>query len=235
MIKKQKIKLSEAWKKVDFTKPSTWMLIFSNVVVIFFAIVDNLSAVEVLWIYWIQSVIVGVFNFVKIISLKEFSTVGLRRGAGGELPPTKAAKISTAIFFLIHYGFFHFVYAMFLGGFSGITRTSSSGSQANYLLFTSLIFFISYLIEYIQSARTQTEEIPNLGAVMFAPYFRIIPMHMTIIFGGFISMLGAIFEVKIDLAIIVLFVGIKTYIELVTNAVDFFSYSTQIAKEKVEN
>jgi len=235
MIKKRKIKLSEAWKKVDFSKPSTWMIVFSNVIVILFAIFDELSAVEVLWIYWIQSVIIGVFNFIRIITLKEFTTIGLRRGAGGELPATKAAKISTAIFFLIHYGFFHFVYAMFLGGFSGITRTSSSGSQANYLLFTSLIFFISYLVEYIQSARTQTEEIPNLGAVMFAPYFRIIPMHMTIIFGGFLSMIGAIISMNIDLAIIVLFVGIKTYVELITSAVDFYSFSTQMAAEKVDS
>jgi len=234
MAKRQKIKLSELWAKVDFSKPSTLMLIFSNVIVIFFAIVDNLSAVEVLWIYWMQSVIIGIFNFIKILSLKEFSTTGFKRGAGGELPATKAAKISTAIFFLLHYGFFHFVYAMFLGGFSGITRTSSSGSQADYLLFTSLIFFISYLIEYIQSSRTPPEEIPNLGAVMFAPYFRIIPMHMTIIFGGFISMLGAIFAVEINLAIIILFVGIKTYVDLLTHAVDFYSFSKQLAREQVE-
>jgi hypothetical protein len=235
MRKRPHLKLSDLWAKVDFSKPSTWMLIFSNVIVIFFAIVDNLSAVEVLWIYWIQSVIIGIFNFIKIISLKEFSTAGFRRGAGGELPPTKAAKISTAIFFLIHYGFFHFVYAMFLGGFSGITRTNTSTSQSDYLIFTSLIFFISYLIEYIQSYRNKPEEIPNLGAVMFAPYFRIIPMHMTIIFGGFLSMIGAIISMNIDLAIIVLFVGIKTYVELITSAVDFYTFSTQMAAEKIDS
>ncbi len=97
MIEKRKIKLSEAWRKVDFSKPSTWMIVFSNVIVIFFAIVDNLSAFEVLWIYWFQSVIIGVFNFIRIISLKEFTTTGFRR-SGNELPPTKAAKFSTAIF-----------------------------------------------------------------------------------------------------------------------------------------
>ena len=234
MVEKRKIKLSETWKKVDFSKTSTWMIVFSNVIVIFFAIVDNLSAFEVLWIYWFQSVIIGVFNFIKIISLKEFTTTGLRRGAS-ELPPTNAAKISTAIFFLIHYGFFHFVYAMFLGGFSGITGSSPSNSQGNYLLITSFIFFISYLIEYIQSTRTLQGEIPNLGVIMFAPYFRIIPMHFTIIFGGFVSVLGSFISMNLDLLIIVLFVGIKTFIEIITNAVDFYSLSAQTAKERVDN
>jgi hypothetical protein len=233
MIEKRKIKLSEAWMKVNFSKPSTWMIVFSNVIVIFFAIVDNLSAVEVLWIYWIQSVIIGLFNFIRIITLKEFTTTGFRR-SGNELPPTKSAKISTAIFFLIHYGFFHFVYAIFLGGFSGIRGSSILNSQSNYLLITSFIFFISYLIEYIQSTRTQPEIIPNLGVLMFAPYFRIIPMHFTIIFGGFVSVLGSLISIKLDLFIIVLFVGIKTFIEIITNAVDIFSFSTQMAKE-IEN
>jgi len=234
MIEKRKIKLSEAWKKVDFSKTSTWMIVFSNVIVIFFAIVDNLSAFEVLWIYWFQSVIIGVFNFIKMISLKEFTNTGFQRG-GSELPPTKAAKFSTAIFFLIHYGFFHFVYAIFLGGFSGIPGSGTLNSQNNYLLITSLVFFISYLIEYIQSTRTLQGEIPNLGVIMFAPYFRIVPMHFTIIFGGFVSVLGSFISMNLDLLIIVLFVGIKTFIEIITNAVDFFSLSAQTAKERIDN
>jgi len=124
---------------------------------------------------------------------------------------------------------------MFLGGFSGIASASASNSEISYLYYTSFIFFVSYLIEFIQASRAAEEEIPNLGAVMFAPYFRIIPMHVTIIIGGFISMLGAIFEVKIDLAIIVLFVGIKTFVDLITHAVDFLTISTQLVKEKADN
>jgi len=32
-----------------------------------------------------------------------------------------------------------------------------------------------------------------------------------------------------------LFVGIKTFIEIITNAVDFFSFSAQTAKERIDN
>ncbi len=65
---------------------------------------------------------------------------------------------------------------------------------------------------------------------MFAPYFRIIPMHFTIIFGGFVSVLGSFISMNLDLLIIVLFVGIKTFIEIIMNAVDLFSFSTSNGK-----
>jgi len=34
---------------------------------------------------------------------------------------------------------------------------------------------------------------PNLGTIMFYPYLRIIPMHLTIIFGSMLNTGGAVF------------------------------------------
>jgi hypothetical protein len=65
--------------------------VFSNLLVIVFAVVDNLSAREVLWMYWFQSVIIGIFNFIKILSLKEFSTEGFKQG-NKPVPNTKALQ-----------------------------------------------------------------------------------------------------------------------------------------------
>jgi hypothetical protein len=217
MSKRPKIKLSELWKQVDFTQLSTLSLIFSNVLVIFFAIIDNLSALDVLWIYWLQSVIIGVFNFIKILTLKEFSTEGFRQG-NKQVPPTKGAKISTAIFFLFHYGFFHFIYAIFLGGFSNFLTVTSAESGNSYFFYAAATFFVSYLIEFINSRNDESGELPNLGYLMFAPYTRIIPMHLTIIFGGFISTAGSILSANTNLAIIVLFTGIKTFVDLITHS-----------------
>ena len=217
---KSKLKFSELWSKVDFTKTSTLSLIFSNLLVIFFAIVDGISANEILWIYWSQSVIIGIFNFIKMITLKEFSTEGFKQGKK-QMLPTRATAISSAVFFLFHYGFFHLIYAVFLGAFSEFSYSNGSGSGTKYILLSSVMFFISYLIEFINSRKEQSDELPNIGLIMFAPYARIIPMHLTIIFGGFIGAAGSIFSTNTNLAIIVLFIGLKTVVDLFTHSMDF--------------
>jgi len=226
MRKKPRIKFSQLWSKVDFRKTETLSLIFSNLLVIFFAIVDGISANEVLWIYWSQSVIIGIFNFINMITLKEFSTEGFKQGNKQPLP-TRAVAISSAVFFLFHYGFFHLVYAVFLGVFSEFSNASGTGSGNKYLLLSAGVFFISYLIEFINSRKEQTDELPNLGAIMFAPYARIIPMHLTIILGGFIGAAGSFFSTNTNLSIIILFIGIKTVVDLITHSIDFKSLKKQ--------
>jgi hypothetical protein len=225
---KSKIKFSELWSKVDFTKTSTLSLIFSNLLVVFFAIVDGISANEVLWIYWSQSVIIGIFNFIKMITLKDYSTEGFKQGSKQPLP-TRATAISSAIFFLFHYGFFHLVYAVFLGGFSEFSNSGSSSSGTKYFLLSAGMFFISYLIEFINSRKEESEELPNIGFIMFAPYVRIIPMHLTIILGGFIGAAGSFFSTNTNLAIIILFIGIKTIVDLISHSIDFKLLKKQIA------
>lgn len=102
---KKKISFRELWNNVDFSKPTTWGLITANLSVIFYAFVDNLTATEVLWMYWIQSVIIGAFNFFRIITLKNFSTEGFKQNAKA-VKPTKAAKIFTSIFSYFIMAFF---------------------------------------------------------------------------------------------------------------------------------
>lgn len=222
------LSLSTFIRNIDFHKISTWSLIFSNLSVIFFALIDNLAASDVLWIYWGQSVIIGVFNFLNIISLKEFSTEGFKQG-GKQALPTKGVKISTAVFFLFHYGFFHFVYAMFIGGFDSMNYVNSSNSGSNFVLYSSVIFFVSYLIEFISSRFKPSDELPNIGKMMFAPYIRIIPMHLTIILGGFVTAFGDIFSTDPNLFIIILFAAIKTSVDLVTHSINF----SQPAKSRI--
>ncbi|MDT3695227.1 MAG: DUF6498-containing protein [Ignavibacterium sp.] len=218
--KKSGLGFSQFWSQVDFKKTSTLTLIFSNILVIFFAIVDEISAIEVLWIYWFQSVIIGVFTFTKMITLKDFSTEGFK--IGNKQPvPIRAAAISSAIFFFFHYGLFHFVYAVFLASFSALSVFSVSSNSYIFILISAGIFFINYLIEFIKSRKEEPDEKPNLGKLMSAPYARIIPMHLTIIFGGFIGSIGQAFSANTNIVIVVLFTTIKTVVDLITHSIDF--------------
>ncbi len=216
---KSKIDLQRLWQQVDFKKTSTITLILSNLLVISFAIADNLSAVELLWIYWTQSVIIGVFNFIKIFTLKEFNTNGIKIN-NSPLQPTKSAAKFSAVFFLLHYGFFHFIYAVFIGSFPFINHSNNSGPDGKFILLSAAMFFVSYLIEFINYNKEEKEELPNLGRLISAPYARIIPMHLTIILGGFIGLAGKVFSGNTNLPVIILFTTIKTIVDLITHSVD---------------
>lgn len=206
------------WKRVDLAGFSAISIVVSNLLVIAFAVVDKLSAVDLLWIYWCQSVIIGLFNVVEMLALKEFSTEGLKQG-GRPVPTTRAAKTLTALFFLFHYGFFHAIYAVFLWIFSRMSVGPAGGGSKIILLSSAGIFFARYLIDFIWSRTAERHEVPNLGTMMFAPYARIVPMHLTIMLGGFVGAIGSFSPGK-DLIILMIFAGIKTVVELFTYSVD---------------
>jgi len=178
-------------------------LIVTNLLVIYLAYTQNWSTQEILLLYWLQSVIIGIFQFIKILDLKKFSTEGFKINDQSVLPTIKT-KYSTAIFFAFHFGFFHFVYLIFILTFnSRITQNvsfrytiqngtysySSSGtsltpiSNFSTLIYPTLIFFVNHLVSFFSNRRIDRQSNKNIGAMMFAPYARIIPMHLTLIFG----------------------------------------------------
>ena len=169
-----------------FYDPSLWFLVLSNVLTIFFAIIGNWNLSTVLWVYWFQSIIIGFFNFVRILSLKEFSTVGFTIN-DQQVEPTQTTKIFTAFFFLFHYGFFHFVYFIFLTADSFVNSYGSglNFSELKFVLLAALVFFINHLFSYIYNKPKDTVK-QNIGSLMFYPYYRIIPMHIILIFGIFL-------------------------------------------------
>lgn len=55
---------------------------------------------------------------------------------------------------------------------------------------------------------------------MFMPYLRIIPMHLTIILGGFIAEAGSFSGLNASVAVILLLMGLKTFVDLITHSVN---------------
>ncbi|OGE33183.1 hypothetical protein A3C59_03635 [Candidatus Daviesbacteria bacterium RIFCSPHIGHO2_02_FULL_36_13] len=156
-------------------------LLLSNFLVIILAIVQKWDTSTVLLVYWIQSIIIGFFQFLRILSLKKFSTENFKINNQPALPTTKT-KLFTAFFFMFHYGFFHFIYAIFLFNFF-----TNQSVDFTYLFLGGLIFFMNHTFSYFHNRIVDQEGTQNIGHLMFAPYARIIPMHLIIIFGALLG------------------------------------------------
>jgi hypothetical protein len=182
---------------------SLWLLIFSNCVAIFFAVENSWSLIMLMTLYWVQSVIIGVFNVLRILSLKKFSTENVTINDNPVLP-TKAAKYFVALFFSVHYGLFHLVYAVFLFlGFGGMSMPP--------LLFSGALFFVNHLFSFQYNRKRDEEKVQNIGGVMLFPYARIVPMHIAILFSGVFSSGNAS---------LVLFLGLKTVADAVMHIIE---------------
>jgi len=186
---------------------SLWLLVFSNIVTIYFATNENWSLFDIMWVYWLQSVIIGIFNFIRILQLKEFSTEGFRIN-NRPAEPTEHTKKFTAFFFLLHYGFFHFGYMAFLlAGPLSAGTAGAMGSGFKYILPAALLFFFNHFFSYFYNRPRDTKK-QNIGTLMFYPYARIIPMHFMI---AFFSVYGGS---------LVLFLGLKTLADVIMHIVE---------------
>jgi hypothetical protein len=86
--------------------PELWFLIAINGILAYLYRTNQIAAFTMVWIYYAQSLLIGVQYFIRLISLKSPATTT----AGKSISSSK----SMAFFFLLHYGFFHFVYFIFL-------------------------------------------------------------------------------------------------------------------------
>lgn len=137
-----------------------------------------MTLASVLWPYWIQSIIIGWYARKRMLALKNFSTEGFTSN-DQPVPENEKGKRSTASFFVLHYGFFHFGYLVFLLDMAKLDSVQDG--------FCIIVCGLSYTFAQRKTCRQQMASDalgkPNLGTLMFLPYLRILPMHLTIIFG----------------------------------------------------
>jgi hypothetical protein len=182
---------------------SFWVLLAANGATMWYALAGSWSLSTILVVYWVQNVIIGGFNVMRILSLKKFSTEGFYMN-DKPLPQNGRAKKQTATFFAFHYGFFHFIYLVFL-------VVDSGSVNLKYVLMGGTMFFFDHLFSFKHNIERDKQKIQNIGHLMFFPYARIIPMHIVILMGG--ALYGSTSH-------LIIFFGLKTLADVIMHVVE---------------
>lgn len=175
-------------------------LIVSNLLILIFAVLDNWSIAPILFIFWFESVIIGVTTFIRLLFYSHDS-VGSR---------SNFEKKFIAFFFAFHYGFFHLVYFIFILAF---TFSFDGFSNNGVWFFFNPLFLFSLIIILINKTFSEMynggDYVKSFGQTMIAPYSRIIPMHLTLVFGVF-----AIVLFGNHVFMLILFLILKTSLDI---------------------
>lgn len=160
---------------------SLWFLVGVNLFAIVLALFLGWELADLMAVYWVQSVIIGASYVARILHLESFSTKGFRIN-NRTVEPTEATKRQTAGFFALHFGFFHLVYLVFILDKAGAGILLNLG-----FLGCAVAFAFNHFYSYRYHKELDRRGTPNIGNLMFTPYARIVPMHLTIVGGAFLA------------------------------------------------
>ena len=191
---------------------SAAFLIVANLVTLIAAVWEGWDLRDVMFIYWAQSVIIGFFSCRRILALQDYSTDGFELG-DQPVEPTKKTKRHAAFAFAAVYGGFHLCYVSFL-----LPRFFQwSGWELWGIWLCVGVFALNHRFSFHHNVKRDLDRKPNIGTLVFFPYLRILPMHLTIIFGiGFL---------RSKPPAVVLFLVLKTVVDLLMHLIEHASES----------
>ncbi len=217
------MQLSELLPRIhpnDFTlTPTLLSLLAANLLTIVLAIAGNWDAAPIIFVYWAQSVIIGIFTVVTILSadtasIKEDMEKRRRdRGENITLDPRRIRnhKVTMGLFFAFHYGFFQLAYYSFFiqdHPFGTVDFTDTG------IWLSCGIFFLNHLYSYFFYRNSERKGEEFINSTFIRPYFRTIPMHLIILFGAFVIVVLTILGIESTLPVLVVFLLLKTGADL---------------------
>ena len=175
-----------AWYRVGSSVGAVVALIVANLIPLIGVLFLGWSVWNILIVYWLENGIVGVFNVLKMATAQG---TGLPEGMTANNRPTAETRKTRLIpFFIVHYGVFWVVHGIFVLTlpflFTG-EPGSASGVDPVTILFAAIALGISHLVSYVWNY-LHGGEYRRISAaqLMFAPYGRLVALHMTIILGA---------------------------------------------------
>jgi hypothetical protein len=164
---------------------SAMSLVVANVLALAIARLYGMSLRDLMFVYWLQSVIIGAAHAVRMLCLKDYSKVGYNDRYGRPLDTTGLGKVNFAIQFIVVYGFVHLIFLLFIAFQPG----KHGGPEWNVpplgeLLVCGLTFAADQVYSTARKIKLDRQGRPRVPAMMSAPFVRILPMHATILLGG---------------------------------------------------
>ncbi len=210
------------------SRPSSIVLIFANVIPLVGVLLFDWNVLEILLLYWTESVIIGLINVLRMASCQTDNILaGLGPFTKGKkipadfqqnMPPgaLRAFKFFIIPFFILHYGGFCYGHLMAVTGFFS-TAGFQGGARASLAQVWQWDFWIavtaigaSHLFSFFNNYIGKDEyKHTSLFLLMQRPYGRIVAMHIAIVFGaGFVMWLGS------PLPILMILIVAKTAMDL---------------------
>lgn len=196
----------------ELKRVSVVMLILMNLFPIFGVLFLSWQVFSVLFLFWTENVIIGVINVIKMILASPDDKFGW------------ASKIFMIPFFCLHYGIFTLVHGIFIlvlfGGFFDKFEAVTDFPDALRVMFTSdlawavLALAASHVVSLITNYIVKGEyKKSSLGLLMGQPYGRVVILHVTIIFGGFlVGIFGSPAAGMILLILLKMFIDLKAHL-----------------------
>ncbi len=191
--------------------PTVLLLVIANLVPLYGVLTRHWEIFPILVLFWIENVIVGIINFLKMAFAAPAST-------GSWL-----IKIPLIPFFCFHYGMFTLVHGIFVFGFFGGYFAEGSIFPDENILFKAitdtglgwaiLALLISHAVSFTWNYIGKGEyKKAHPQELMGQPYGRVVILHITILIGGFLVMaLGSPVYALLILIFLKIFIDIQSH------------------------
>jgi hypothetical protein len=162
--------------RADIATPSVLLLVVMNMIPLVGVIAFGWNIGFIMLLYWMETVIIGLFNILKILTAQKIPQASSRRvGVGG--------RLFIVIFFTVHYGMFNFGHYAFLKDMFNLPPIGRDVLIAVAGL--ALSHGASLIVNWFGKREYERND-PSVQ--MFKPYGRVVVMHVVIVLGGFLAL-----------------------------------------------
>lgn len=191
-----------AWYRVGSSVGAVVALVAANLVPLVGALFLGWNVWTILIIYWLENGIVGAFNVLKMLRAQGTASTGSANWTVNGRPAASMSRAALVPFFVMHYGMFWLVHGLFvliMPVFGGLAADGTSGPDMTEgmsiwtILFAAVALAISHAVSFWSNyLRGGEYRRVSPASQMFAPYGRLVALHVTIILGAMaVSITGA--------------------------------------------